>query len=484
MQTSRRTCSRRRPTWSSARSRCASEPGSCIAAVDEHDPVAGRDAPRRCSAGRRARAAAGAAARARGARARPGRPRACGRECSSRRGHADRRVSSGDERARHDRPCSRLSPALTAQPSADARRRDGRRSSRPTASTTSTASTGPLSPPEASAFFAEVFGAFPDFAFEVLDLVAQDDRVVVRWARDGDVRRARGLPGPDAQRRADRHRGRRRAAGPRREDRPQRRLPNGLDLAAPARRARPRQGSTAEQRMTVAAQRAHPRSTRGIASGARGDRRRRLDHARRLPGEDYERLLRARRQRRAAVRRGHRGDDERGRAPRAPRWAGSRASCSATGTPTTAGSPPASGADVFCHADERADAEGDGGEHYFHLDQLVLVREAAVPGAAQAVGRRAGDDRRHRGRGRRRRGLRGGPHARARAGPDRAVARERPPRAGQRHLLHARSADRPPRASARAPPRVQPRHRAGARVDPQARRPAARRPPGRATPTR
>src|SRR6478752_3616732 len=41
--------------------------------------------------------------------------------------------------------------------------------------------TGPMSPPEASAFFAEVFGAFPDFAFEVLDLVAQDDRVVVRW---------------------------------------------------------------------------------------------------------------------------------------------------------------------------------------------------------------------------------------------------------------------------------------------------------------
>ena len=40
---------------------------------------------------------------------------------------------------------------------------------------------GPMSPAQASAFFAEVFEAFPDFRFEVLDLVAQDDRVVTRW---------------------------------------------------------------------------------------------------------------------------------------------------------------------------------------------------------------------------------------------------------------------------------------------------------------
>ncbi|MEP6953107.1 MAG: ester cyclase, partial [Solirubrobacteraceae bacterium] len=45
--------------------------------------------------------------------------------------------------------------------------------------------TGPMSPPEASAFFAEVFAAFPDFTFTLLDLVAQDDRAVVRWAATG-----------------------------------------------------------------------------------------------------------------------------------------------------------------------------------------------------------------------------------------------------------------------------------------------------------
>ncbi len=45
--------------------------------------------------------------------------------------------------------------------------------------------TGPMSPPESGAFFAEVFGAFPDFAFELLDLVGEGDRVVVRWSATG-----------------------------------------------------------------------------------------------------------------------------------------------------------------------------------------------------------------------------------------------------------------------------------------------------------
>ena len=75
----------------------------------------------------------------------------------------------------------------------------------------------------------------------------------------------------------------------------------------------------------------------------------------------------------------------------------------------------------------------------------------------------------HGRRGRRRRRLRGRPPPRPRARPDRAVARVRPARARQRLLLHARHQHRsqgPPRAAA---PRLQPGHRAGARVDAQAR---------------
>ena len=34
------------------------------------------------------------------------------------------------------------------------------------------------------------------------------------------------------------------------------------------------------------------------------------------------------------------------------------------------GAAPALGAPVFCHPDNRADAEGDGGNHYFHIDRL------------------------------------------------------------------------------------------------------------------
>ena len=63
--------------------------------------------------------------------------------------------------------------------------------------------------------------------------------------------------------------------------------------------------------------------------------------------------------------------------------------------------------------------------------------------AARALGRRAGRDRRDARRGRRRRGLRGRPPARPRARPDRPVARARPARAHVGHLLHARHRHRP-----------------------------------------
>ena len=92
------------------------------------------------------------------------------------------------------------------------------------------------------------------------------------------------------------------------------------------------------------------------------------------------------------------------------------------------------------------------------------------PAAAAGVGRRPGGDRRHGRRGRRRLGLPRRPHPRPLARPDRAVARVRPRGADRGLLLHARPRHRPPRAAAHAALRLQPRHRAGARLDPQDRR--------------
>ena len=56
------------------------------------------------------------------------------------------------------------------------------------------------------------------------------------------------------------------------------------------------------------------------------------------------------------------------------RSAGSRASCSATATPTTAARRRGSARRCYCHPDDRADAEGDGGMHYFDLSKLGRTR--------------------------------------------------------------------------------------------------------------
>ena len=86
-------------------------------------------------------------------------------------------------------------------------------------------------------------------------------------------------------------------------------------------------------------------------------------------------------------------------------------------------------------------------------------------------------------RGRRGRRLQGRPPPRPRSRADRAVPRIRSARARLRHAVHARSPERAPAAGARPASGLQPGHRAGARVDPQARgaRPARR--CGPATPT-
>ena len=81
---------------------------------------------------------------------------------------------------------------------------------------------------------------------------------------------------------------------------------------------------------------------------------------------------------------------------------------------------------------ERIDAEGDGGTHYFDFSKVSRARALDAPAAAAGVGRRAGRDRRHRRRGRRRLGLPRRAHPRPRARDDRAVPRVRPRRADQR----------------------------------------------------
>ncbi len=134
------------------------------------------------------------------------------------------------------------------------------------------------------------------------------------------------------------------------------------------------------------------------------------------------------------------------------------------------GAAPGLGAPVWCHPDEVADAEGDGGAHYFDLTQLdmhgklLLRRLLPIWDGGPVL------DRRHRRGGRRGRRLQSCPPAGPRARADRPVARVRPTRTRERLLLHARPADRDPRRGARAPSRLQQGHRAGARLDAQARR--------------
>ena len=154
------------------------------------------------------------------------------------------------------------------------------------------------------------------------------------------------------------------------------------------------------------------------------------------------------------------------------------------GHPDHRGSAPGLGAPVLCHADDRADAEGDGGRHYFDTAKLRAVRPPGLPASAGDVGRRARDDRRDRGGGRGRERLPRRAHPRPRARDDRALPRARRRRVDLRLLLHARHPDRPARRRrASAAPRVHPRHRAGARVDPQARGAGADRAwPGHAEP--
>ena len=95
------------------------------------------------------------------------------------------------------------------------------------------------------------------------------------------------------------------------------------------------------------------------------------------------------------------------------------------------------GAPVYCHPDEVADAESDAAiAPYMDLSRAADRAGALdLPAPAAALGRRRGEDRRHRHRGRRGGRLPRPPLPRPRAGPDRALAGERPGGAGQRRRL-------------------------------------------------
>ena len=171
--------------------------------------------------------------------------------------------------------------------------------------------------------------------------------------------------------------------------------------------------------------------------------------------------------------------------PPRPRSAGSTGSCSATPTPTTAAPRRRSACRPSATPPSGSTPRATAATHYFDWS-----RSLSVPGpldaaaAAAGVGRRAGRDRRHGRRGRRRLGLPRRAHPGPRAGPDRAVPRVRPRRADHRLLLHARHRHRPPRPAARA-------GRAASTSTPSRRAPrsarsprSSRRSPGPATPTR
>ena len=334
-----------------------------------------------------------------------------------------------------------------------------------------------------SAFFAELFDAFPDWRFDGPRDRGRGRRRGGALARPRDLRRARQLHGLRAQRRARRPRGRRPRPRARRADRAIDAYMNGAELARQL-GALPPQGSATEERMAKAFNLTHARQAPPRhRPRARG--RRRLGRARRLPDKEmnvylvrdgdgvmlFDAGIKAMTGAVAAAGASLGGITRvaaRPRPPRPPR-----------GGARTSASP------VLCHADNREDAEGDGGMRYFDFSKLKPYAKPVFPYLLKMWD--GGPGRRSPTRWPRatrspasRSSLLPGP----RAGPHRPVARGRPPGAGQRLLLHARSADRPPRPPAR-PPRAPSTSTPSRRAPRSASSRRWSRPPrGRATPSR
>ena len=447
-----------------------------------------RPAPRRCSAARPATAAAGAAARRPAARARRGpssrlrvglgmdsrtlgvgemRRPTSPREV--RHGDADAADTGGDRAGRHGllrrarAPATRRAAHVVRRrriaddqrhPRATGRARPSRvlrRASSPrcptSASRSSTSSPRTTRPPSAGA----------------------------RRARS----RARAPSRASSPTGAARHPRRRLRRGERRQDRPHRRLrrQRGDRAASSARcRRRARRPSSADGAARSTRAPAVARAHGPQRAGA--DRRRRLDRPRRLPAKtmnvyfvrDGDGVLMFD----AGVKQMASGASR----PPARRSAASRGSCSATGTPTTAARRRRSACPCYCHPDEVAGRRG--------RRRLALLRPSTLawlpPRAscyqllhAAVLGRRPGADRRHREEGDDVAGFEV-VHI-----PGHAPGLIALWRASDRLALTSdcfytrRPADRQPRQAARPARGVQPGHRAGARVDPQARGARARR---------
>jgi steroid delta-isomerase-like uncharacterized protein len=280
---------------------------------------------------------------------------------------------------------------------------------------------------ELIAYFSELYGAFPDFRFEVLDIVAEGDRAAAHWRVTGtfagpgtfnglqpigariDVRGVDLITVRDGQIvRNDAY----------------------TDNATIAQQLglMPPNGSKGEQRMkalankrTKAAQRLGPAAPRRSPTASGASRATRPLHG----------LLRARRRRGAHVRRGRAHDDQGGR---------QRSRAARRPDPDRARPrphrPPRHGARLR-RAGALPSRRGRRRRGLGRLALLGLVAElpagVAAPAAQalprQGVGRRAGQDQRHGERGRRRRRLPRRAPARPRTGAHRAVARERPHRA-------------------------------------------------------
>ena len=262
--------------------------------------------------------------------------------------------------------------------------------------------TRPTGPDGVRAYWAEFFGATPDLRFEVQDMVAEGDQVAVHWAAKGT------FAGPNSFQGIEPTGARLDLAGLDifdlrdglivRERRLHRRRPTfarQIGMLPPA-------GSTAEQRVTRAfngqaklKRRALCADPERIAEGVwlvRGGFPLKTMNVYLIEDASggvtmFDAGIKAMASGlagRGLVARRAQPDRARPRPRRPPRrGAGAR------------------GADLL-PPDDRVDAEGDGGMHYFDISKVPPPRALDDPAAAAGVGRRAGRDRRH-GRGGRRR---------------------------------------------------------------------------------
>lgn len=235
---------------------------------------------------------------------------------------------------------------------------------------------GPTGADGMKAFFDEVFAAFPDWRFEVLDLVAEGERAAVRW-------RARGtFAGPGTFQGFA-------PTGTRidlegqdmlwvRDERIQRveAYMNGAELARQL-GALPPAGSPADQRLAKAfnlrtrVKRSVVSDPQLVADGVwvvRGG----------FPAKDMNVYLVRDGDGVLAYDAGIKAMVE-GVAAAAASLGGLTRIVLGHGHPDHRGVAPYLGVPVLCHADARADAEGDGGVSYFHLERLRPYARVAYP---------------------------------------------------------------------------------------------------------